>query len=289
MSLNTTNTNNTDYTILAQDIEKRNLVLKQSKKNPKVHYLNYIHNGRTIIPYIQFPDLTITSGGLTSPEFAKGDDRKASKLTVPVTDNKNIIQFGNVIDAFMTDPKNIKQMGFKKKLNYHNFVKTDSNGIARIKFTIRNIYTDKNKIETVLTNIYEKESDRMIIKDPKNIEDIRKTISYLSTIKVLGRLAPWTYLGSYGVNIIIETICVTPSTKSINNNNIEVYKSKTNNPFIENSDEEPEDNNSVKLTNEEVNEEISDSDSSDSDSSDEEVKPVVKSKPKVRKVRKSKK
>ena len=89
----------------------------------------------------------------------------------------------------------------------------------------------------------------------------------------------------------MEVVRVTPNKDSNLSNNIMEYMDKNNNPFIDDSDEEPlQDNESVASQSaKSSNEEVSDSDSSDSDSSDEEEKPVVKSKSKGRKTRKSKK
>ena len=89
----------------------------------------------------------------------------------------------------------------------------------------------------------------------------------------------------------MEVVRVTPNKDSNLSNNIMEYMDKNNNPFIDDSDEEPlQDNESVASQSaKSSNEEVSDSESSDSDSSDEEEKPVVKSKAKGRKTRKSKK
>ena len=104
-------------------------------------------------------------------------------------------------------------------------------------------------------------------------------------------MSVWKYLGKYGVSLQMEVVRVTPNKDSNLSNNIREYMSTNNDPFIHDKNEEPlEDNESVaSQSTKSSNEEVSDSDSSDSDSSDEEEKPVVKSKAKGRKTRKSKK
>ena len=85
-----------------------------------------------------------------------------------------------------------------------------------------------------------------------------------------------------------KSVRVTPNKDSNLSNNIVEYMDKNNNPFIDDSDEEPlEENESVaSQSTKSSNEEVSDSDSSDSDSSDEQEKPNVKNKVKGKRTRK---
>ena len=156
---------------------------------------------------------------------------------------------------------------------------------------VKVIGDEEKKIVSVLTKFLKKENDNFNMVFPSNLNEVQSLLSYKCIIQPLLSMSVWKYLGKYGVSLQMEAVRVTPNKNANLVNNITEYMSKNNNPFIDDQEEEPiADSDSVSnQSNKSDNENITDSDSSDSESSDEEEKPVVKSKAKGRKSRRSKK
>lgn len=286
--------NKTDFTVKASQFDKNNLVLVPDKKNDTRFYLNYMKNNKSTRVFIQFPELRNDKYGLNTRYGT--NEKEKMKMTIPVysDDNKqeSVFNFAKNLDSFMTSKEVTKTLGVKAN-KYVPVVRTPENEELPQKFNtkVKAVYDEENKVASVLTKFYKKEGETFNVDFPSTLEEVQSLLSYKSLVQPLLSMSVWKYLGKYGVSLQMEVVRVTPNKDSNLSNNIMEYMDKNNNPFIDDSDEEPlQDNESVASQSaKSSNEEVSDSDSSDSDSSDEEEKPVVKSKAKGRKTRKSKK
>lgn len=286
--------NKTDFTVKASQFDKKNLVLVPDKKNDTRFYLNYMKNNKSTRVFIQFPELRNDKYGLNTRYGT--NEKEKMKMTIPVysDDNKqeSVFNFAKNLDSFMTSKEVTKTLGVKAN-KYIPVVRTPENEELPQKFNtkVKAVYDEENKVASVLTKFYKKEGETFNVDFPSTLEEVQSLLSYKSLVQPLLSMSVWKYLGKYGVALQMEVVRVTPNKDSNLSNNIMEYMDKNNNPFIDDSDEEPlQDNESVASQSaKSSNEEVSDSDSSDSDSSDEEEKPVVKSKSKGRKTRKSKK
>lgn len=286
--------NKTDFTVKASQFDKKNLVLVPDKKNDTRFYLNYIKNNKSTRVFIQFPELRNDKYGLNTRYGT--NEKEKMKMTIPVYSNDNkqesVFNFAKNLDSFMTSKEVTKTLGVKAN-KYIPVVRTPENEELPQKFNtkVKAVYDEENNVASVLTKFYKKEGETFNVDFPSTLEEVQSLLSYKSLVQPLLSMSVWKYLGKYGVSLQMEVVRVTPNKDSNLSNNIMEYMDKNNNPFIDDSDEEPlEDNESVASQSaKSSNEEVSDSDSSDSDSSDEEEKPVVKSKSKGRKTRRSKK
>lgn len=286
--------NKTDFTVKASQFDKNNLVLVPDKKNDNRFYLNYMKNSKSTRVFIQFPELKNDKYGLNTRYGT--NEKEKMKMTIPVYSNDNkqesVFNFAKNLDSFMTSKEVTKTLGVKAN-KYIPVVRTPENEELPQKFNtkVKAVYDEDNKVASVLTKFYKKEGETFNVDFPSTLEEVQSLLSYKSLVQPLLSMSVWKYLGKYGVSLQMEVVRVTPNKDSNLSNNIMEYMDKNNNPFIDDSDEEPlQDNESVASQSaKSSNEEVSDSDSSDSDSSDEEEKPVVKSKAKGRKTRRSKK
>ena len=286
--------NKTDFTVKASQFDKKNLVLVPDKKNDTRFYLNYMKNNKSTRVFIQFPELRNDKYGLNTRYGT--NEKEKMKMTIPVYSNDNkqesVFNFAKNLDSFMTSKEVTKTLGVKAN-KYIPVVRTPENEELPQKFNtkVKAVYDEENKVASVLTKFYKKEGETFNVDFPSTLEEVQSLLSYKSLVQPLLSMSVWKYLGKYGVSLQMEVVRVTPNKDSNLSNNIIEYMDKNNNPFIDDSDEEPlQDNESVASQSaKSSNEEVSDSDSSDSDSSDEEEKPVVKSKSKGRKTRRSKK
>lgn len=286
--------NKTDFTVKASQFDKKNLVLVPDKKNDTRFYLNYMKNSKPTRVFIQFPELKNDKYGLNTRYGT--NEKEKMKMTIPVYSNDNkqesVFNFAKNLDSFMTSKEVTKTLGVKAN-KYIPVVRTPENEELPQKFNtkVKAVYDEENKVASVLTKFYKKEGETFNVDFPSTLEEVQSLLSYKSLVQPLLSMSVWKYLGKYGVSLQMEVVRVTPNKDSNLSNNIMEYMDKNNNPFIDDSDEEPlQDNESVASQSaKSSNEEVSDSDSSDSDSSDEEEKPVVKSKAKGRKTRRSKK
>ena len=286
--------NKTDFTVKASQFDKKNLVLVPDKKNDTRFYLNYMKNNKSTRVFIQFPELRNDKYGLNTRYGT--NEKEKMKMTIPVysDDNKqeSVFNFAKNLDSFMTSKEVTKTLGVKAN-KYIPVVRTPENEELPQKFNtkVKAVYDEENKVASVLTKFYKKDGNTFNVDFPSTLEEVQSLLSYKSLVQPLLSMSVWKYLGKYGVSLQMEVVRVTPNKDSNLSNNIMEYMDKNNNPFIDDSDEEPlQDNESVASQSaKSSNEEVSDSESSDSDSSDEEEKPVVKSKSKGRKTRKSKK
>lgn len=286
--------NKTDFTVKASQFDKKNLVLVPDKKNDTRFYLNYMKNNKSTRVFIQFPELRNDKYGLNTRYGT--NEKEKMKMTIPVYSNDNkqesVFNFAKNLDSFMTSKEVTKTLGVKAN-KYIPVVRTPENEELPQKFNtkVKAVYDEENKVASVLTKFYKKEGETFNVDFPSTLEDVQSLLSYKSLVQPLLSMSVWKYLGKYGVSLQMEVVRVTPNKDSNLSNNIMEYMDKNNNPFIDDSDEEPlQDNESVASQSAKSSkDEVSESDSSDSDSSDEEEKPVVKSKAKGRKTRKSKK
>lgn len=286
--------NKTDFTVKASQFDKKYLVLVPDKKNDTRFYLNYMKDGKTTRVFIQFPELRNDKYGLNTRYGT--NEKEKMKMTLPVySDNKkqtSVFKFAKHLDSFMTSKEVTKTLGVKAN-KYVPIVRTPENKELPQKFNtkVKALYDEENKVASVLTKFYKKDEDTFNVDFPSTLEEVQSLLSYKSIVQPLLSMSVWKYLGKYGVSLQMESVRVTPNKDSNLSNNIVEYMDKNNNPFIDDSDEEPlGDNESVvSQSAKSSNKEVSDSDSSDSDSSDEEEKPIVKSNTKSKKVRKSKK
>lgn len=286
--------NKTDFTVKASQFDKKNLVLVPDKKNDTRFYLNYMKNNKSTRVFIQFPELRNDKYGLNTRYGT--NEKEKMKMTIPVYSNDNkqesVFNFAKNLDSFMTSKEVTKTLGVKAN-KYIPVVRTPENEELPQKFNtkVKAVYDEENKVASVLTKFYKKEGETFNVDFPSTLEEVQSLLSYKSLVQPLLSMSVWKYLGKYGVSLQMEVVRVTPNKDSNLSNNIIEYMDKNNNPFIDDSDEEPlQDNESVASQSAKSSkDEVSESDSSDSDSSDEEEKPVVKSKAKGRKTRKSKK
>jgi galactitol-specific phosphotransferase system IIB component len=286
-------TNKTQFTVKASQFDKKNLVLVPDKNNDTRFYLNYMKDGKSTRVFIQFPELRNDKYGLNTRYGT--NEKEKMKMTIPVYSNDNkqesVFSFSKNLDSFMTSNEVTKTLGVKKN-KYVPVVRTPENEELPQKFNtkVKAVYDDENKVASVLTKFYKKEGDTFNVDFPSTLEEVQSLLSYKSLVQPLLSMSVWKYLGKYGVSLQMEVVRVTPNKDSNLSNNIIEYMDKNNNPFIDDSDEELQDNKSVASQSAKSSkDEVSESDSSDSDSSAEEEKPVVKSKAKERKTRKSKK
>lgn len=287
-------TNKTQFTVKASQFDKKNLVLVPDKKNDTRFYLNYIKNNKYTRVFIQCPELRNDKYGMNTRYGT--NEKEKMKMTIPVYSNDNkqesVFNFAKNLDSFMTSKEVTKTLGVKAN-KYVPVVRTPENEELPQKFNtkVKAVYDEENKVASVLTKFYKKEGETFNVNFPSTLEEVQSLLSYKSLVQPILSMSVWKYLGKYGVSLQMEVVRVTPNKDSNLSNNIMEYMDKNNNPFIDDSDEEPlQDNESVASQSaKSSNEEVNDSDSSDSDSSDEEEKPVVKSKAKGRKTRKSKK
>lgn len=286
--------NKTDFTVKASQFDKKNLVLVRDKKKDTRFYLNYMKDGKSTRVFIQFPELRNDKYGLNTRYGNNEKEKMKMKLPVYSDDSKqeSVFNFAKNLDSFMTSKEVTKMLGVKAN-KYVPVVRTPENEELPQNFNtkVKGVYDEENKVASVLTKFYKKEGETFNVDFPSTLEEVQSLLSYKSLVQPLLSMSVWKYLGKYGVSLQMEVVRVTPNKDSNLSNNIMEYMDKNNNPFIDDSDEEPlQDNESVASQSaKSSNEEVSDSDSSDSDSSDEEEKPVVKSKAKGRKTRKSKK
>ena len=286
--------NKTDFTVKASQFDKKNLVLVPDKKKETRFYLNYMKNNKSTRVFIQFPELRNDKYGLNTRYGTNEKEKMKMKLPVYSDDSKqeSVFNFAKNLDSFMTSKEVTKMLGVKAN-KYVPVVRTPENEELPQNFNtkVKGVYDEENKVASVLTKFYKKEGETFNVEFPSTLEEVQSLLSYKSLVQPLLSMSVWKYLGKYGVSLQMEVVRVTPNKDSNLSNNIMEYMDKNNNPFIDDSDEEPlQDNESVASQSaKSSNEEVSDSESSDSDSSDEEEKPVVKSKSKGRKTRKSKK
>ena len=240
-------------------------------------------DGKASRVFIQFPELMNNKYGMNT-RYGNNEKEKM-KMTLPVySDNKkqtSVFQFAKHLDSFMTSKPVTKTLGVKAN-KYVPIVRTPENEELPQKFNtkVKALYDEENKIASVLTKFYKKEGDTYNVDFPTTLEEVQTLLSYKSIVQPLLSMSVWKYLGKYGVSLQMESVRVTPNKDSNLSNNIVEYMDKNNNPFIDDSDEEPlEENESVASQSTKAsNEEVSDSDSSDSESSDEQEKPNVKNK-----------
>ena len=289
----TTTTNKTQFTVKAEQFNNKNLLLVPDKKNDTRFYLNYMKDGKASRVFIQFPELRNDKYGLNTRYGT--NEKEKMKMTLPVySDNKkqtSVFQFAEHLDRFMTSKPVTKTLGVKAN-KYVPIVRTPENEELPQKFNtkVKAVYDEENKVASVLTKFYKKDGDTFNVDFPSTLEEVQSLLSYKSIVQPLLSMSVWKYLGKYGVSLQMEVVRVTPNKDSNLSNNIVEYMDKNNNPFIDDSDEEPlEENESVASQSaKSSNEEVSDSDSSDSESSDEQEKPSVKNKAKGKRTRKNK-
>ena len=285
--------NKTDFTVKASQFDKKNLVLVPDKKKETRFYLNYMKNNKSTRVFIQFPELRNDKYGLNTRYGT--NEKEKMKMTLPVysDDNKqeSVFNFAKNLDSFMTSKEVTKTLGVKAN-KYVPIVRTPENEALPQKFNtkVKALYDEENKVINVLTKFYKKEGDTYKVDFPNTLEEVQSLLSYKSIVQPLLSMSVWKYLGKYGVSLQMEVVRVTPNKDSNLSNNIVEYMDKNNNPFIDDSDEEPlKENESVaSQAAKSSNEEVSDSDSSDSESSDEQEKPSVKNKAKGKRTRKNK-
>lgn len=285
--------NKTDFTVKASQFDKKNLVLIPDKKNDTRFYLNYKKDSTSTRVFIQFPELRNDKYGLNTRYGT--NEKEKMKMTLPVysDDNKqeSVFNFAKNLDSFMTSKEVTKTLGVKAN-KYVPIVRTPENEALPQKFNtkVKALYDEENKVINVLTKFYKKEGDTYKVDSPNTLEEVQSLLSYKSIVQPLLSMSVWKYLGKYGVSLQMEVVRVTPNKDSNLSNNIVEYMDKNNNPFIDDSDEEPlKENESVaSQAAKSSNEEVSDSDSSDSESSDEQEKPSVKNKAKGKRTRKNK-